>query len=234
MSALSKEQFEQLPDFLQGDYVETDNGYQHGGFVKLKGTLNELDSKYKSTESRLTEFEAAQAAKIEEAERIAYEKAKTDGNVDEIEKRYQQQLEDAQKRAGETETQYKKRLEAMANREKSAIATELSSLAIESLSGAFKQLVSSRIDIDTETGKEIYLNADGSASSLDKAGFINELKNDPLFRPMIKAETHTTGGGEVKGNTDGSAGSKVIARSDFEAMNHAQRAKFIKDGGKVQ
>ena len=233
MSALTQELYDTLPEAVKADYVKTDDGYQHGGFVKLKGSLNELDGKYKETESRLTEFEKAQEEKLTQARQEAYEKAVKEGNVEEIEKRYKEQLEDAQKRAGETESQYKNRLDAMANREKSAIATELSGMALDSLSGAFKKLVSERISIDTDTGKEIYLNADGSASSLDRDGFINELKQDPLFRPMIKADLPTNGGGEVNGNTNGSAGSKTIARKDFDAMNQTQRGKFVKSGGKV-
>lgn len=233
MSALTQEIFDTLPEAVKTDYVKTDDGYQHGGFMKLKGSLNELDTKHKETESRLTGFEKAQEEKLSQARQEAYDKALKDGNTEEIEKRHTEQLADANKRATETETQYKNRLDAMASREKSAIATELSSMAIENLSGAFKRLVSERITIDTETGKEIYLNADGSASSLDRKGFIEELKKDSLFKPMIKAELHTQGGGKINGNTDGSAVSKTVAREDFNAMNQAQRGKFIKDGGKV-
>jgi hypothetical protein len=235
MSALTEEVFTQLPETVQSEYVKQEDGtYQHGGFLKLKGSLNELDSKYKSTEQRLAEIEQAKQAEIEKAQQEAYEKAKKEGNVEELEQRFQQQLEDAQKRAGETEAQYKTRLEAMASREKSAIATDLSALALDDYKPAFKQLVSSRISIDLDTGKEIYLNADGSASSLDRKGFEAELMNDPVFKAMIKAKPNAEGGGNANGNTGGSAGLKVIARADFEAMNHGERAKFISSGGKVQ
>lgn len=230
MSALTQEVFDTLPETVQADYVKTDDGYQHGGFVKLKGSLNELDGKYKETESRLSEFEKAQEEKLNQARQEAYEKAVKEGNVEEIEKRYKEQLEDAQKRAGETESQYKNRLDAMANREKSAIATELSSMALDSLSGAFKKLVSERISIDTDTGKEIYLNADGSASSLDREGFINELRSDPLFRPMIKADVPTHGGGDVNGNTNGSAkgvnGGKLDGSKSERAKYFAQKFNY--------
>jgi len=76
MSALTVEQFEQLPEFAKGEYVETDKGYQHGGFVKLKGSLDDLDTKYKTIESQLNSVNEAKQAEIEEAKKQAYEEAK--------------------------------------------------------------------------------------------------------------------------------------------------------------
>lgn len=216
MDALTKEQYEQLPDFVKSEYVQTDDGYKHGGMIKLKESLNSLDSKYKETESRLSEFEQKQKDAIEAAQREAYEKAKKEGNVEEIEKRYQQQLEDAQKRAGESQKQYEERLQALTNNMKSdkvnSIISDLAAdLATDTGREAFKLLARNLVDYDPEQGKMIFKDLNGSATSLDLEGFKAELKKNPAFSPLIKADVTAQGGGMANGNSGGSAAGAIKA-----------------------
>lgn len=230
MDALTKEQYEQLPDFVKSEYVQTDDGYKHGGVVKLKESLNNLDTKYKETEGRLSEFEQKQKEAIEAAQREAYEKAKKEGNIDEIEKRYQEQLEDAQKRVGETETQYKERLEKLTNGIKSekinSIVADLAGeLATDSGREAFKQLAKSLVDYDPEQTKTIFKGLDGSATSLDLEGFKADLKKNPVFAPLLKADVTAQGGGMANGNSNGSAEGKPKANM---GGNKSERVAAIK------
>lgn len=216
MDALTAEQYEQLPDFVKSEYVETDDGYKHGGVVKLKESLNSLDSKYKETETRLTEFEQKQKEAIEAARLEAFEQAKKDGNIEEVEKRYQEQLADAEKRAGETQAQYEERLNKLTNNMKSEkINSVISDLAADVATDtgreAFKLLARNLVDFDPEQGKMIFKDLNGSATSLDLEGFKAELKKNPAFSPLIKADVTAQGGGMANGNSGGSAAGDIKA-----------------------
>lgn len=216
--ALSQEQYEQLPDFVKSDYVQSESGFVHAEAIKvskLKSSLDGLDSKLK-------DFEKREAEKMADAERAALEKLKKDGKVDEI-------LADADRRLNESQKQYQERIERMSNQikteKRSAIVSDLSAeLATEAGSHAFKALVASRIDVDPETGKVTYLNADGSASALDFTGFKAELSKDPVFAPVIKANVTTQGGGFAQGAQQG--GRTTFGAGNF-AGNKAERQAAI-------
>lgn len=234
MSGLTQEQFDGLPDYVKADYQQTDDGFKHGGFLKLKESLNVLDGKYKTTEQRLSEIEAAKKSEIEAAELAAYEKAKKEGNVEEVEKRYQQQLADAQKRAGETVAQFEARLKSMADNIRTekvnALVSDISAKhATDSGREAFKQILKVMVDFDAENNKQIFKGLDGSATSLDLAGFEADLKNNPIFAPLLKGTVVTNGGGNVNG---GSNGSQWQSKNPFKKgadFNLTEQARLIKE-----
>lgn len=220
--ALTKEQFDQLPDFVQGDYAE-----HEGAFVpvaelkvgKLKQSLDGLDSKLK-------EYEKNESAKLEQARNEALEKLKKEGKLDEI-------LADAERRIGETKSAYEARIERMTSQikteKRSALVADLASeLATDSGSKAFKRLVSDRIDVDAETGKVTFLNDDGSASSLDFAGFKAELLKDDSFAPLLKGNVTTTGGGKAQGSTGTGSASTVGSLGGTRDERVAALAKKFK------
>lgn len=200
---LTQEQFESLPDFVKGDYVQHEGAYVPSAELKvssLKKSLDGLDGKLKA-------FEQQEALKLQEAEKAALEKLKKEGKVDEI-------LADAERRIGETQKQYEERLNRLVGQIKtekrtSVVAELASELATETGSKAFKRLVASRIDVDPETGKVTFLNDDGSASSLDLAGFKAELLKDDSFAPLLKGNVTTTGGGKANGSTGAGSASTV-------------------------
>lgn len=201
MADLTQEQFEQLPDFIKGDYEQDGDVYKHAGFLKVKRTANELDAKLKETSGKLTEYEQKQSERQADAERKALEKLKAEGKVDEI-------LADAERRIGETTKQFNERIDRMANQikteKRSAVVSDLAEMATDKGRAAFKKLIASRIDVDAETGKVTYLNDDGGASSLDLAGFKAELLKDESLSPLLKGDVVTSGGGMAKGsNGDG-------------------------------
>ena len=211
---LNKEQFETLPDFVKADYVEHEGAYVPAAELKvskLKSSLDGLDSKLK-------EFEKNEHAKLEAARAEALEKLKKEGKVDEI-------LADAERRLGETKAQYEERLAKITNtvkaEKRNAIVSDLAAeLATLAGSKAFKALIGNRIDVDPETGKVTFLNADGSASALDLAGFKADIEKDESFSPLLKAPINVNGGGFANGSNGGSAptgaGSLAGNRSDRE------------------
>jgi len=147
-------------------------------------------------------------------------------------------MADSEKRAGETLAEYKERIEKLTGNMKAekvnAIVTDLAAKhATEAGRETAKMLLKQLVDFDPETNKTIFKGLDGSATSLDLAGFESDLLNNPVFAPLLKANVNVDGGGNVNGNTSGSATSKQISRKDFDNMNQAQRQKFFSSGGKI-
>lgn len=219
---LTQEQFESLPEFVKSDYTQHEGAYVPVAELKvgkLKDSLNGLDSKLK-------EFEKNEQAKLEAARAEALEKLKKEGKVDEI-------LADAERRIGETKAQYEERLQRMTTaiktEKRSALVADLASeLATDSGSKAFKRLVADRIDVDPETGKVTFLNDDGSASSLDFAGFKAELLKDDSFAPLLKAGVVTKGGGNANGSTGAGGASSVGNLGGSRAEREAALARKFK------
>lgn len=243
--SLNKEQYEQLPDFAKSEYVEVNGEYKHGGLVKVKQTADELNGKLETERrereqlsKRLEEIEASQAQKIEEARKQALEQARNKGDVAEIEKRYQEQMADLEKRTAErvrNET-----LAEISSQRASEKAQELArKIAVqkavdEDAGDALFELLQKRVTFDKDTGKPVFLNDDGSASSLDEKGFIAEVEKSKRYKHLIKASVTTKGGGLLNGSQDGSgAPVKTASRSDFETWTQSQRAAFFKSGGKL-
>jgi uncharacterized phage infection (PIP) family protein YhgE len=245
MSELTKEQYEELPEFVKKDYEEFDGVYKHAGFVKVKQTANELDAKikqsderYNSLQSQLDEYKSQEAEKIEQAKREALEKAKTQGDVDGAIKQYEERMADMEKRFNEEKQSLSGDLEKLQSQiktdKRSAIVSDLASqIATDKGSKAFKALVANRIDVDPATGNVTYLDGEGRATSLDAKGFAEEIMKDDAFAPLVKSGVVTNGGGGANGNNGGRASVKQVSRSDFDAMSQPQRHKFIQDGGKV-
>ena len=224
MADLTAEQFEQVPEFLHGDYekVEVDGAevYRHVGEIKtakLKGSLDDLDKKYKQEtgelSERLNKFESEQQEKIEQAKKEALEKAKTSGDVEAIERRYQEQMADLEKR-----TEERVRNEVTKEFTQKTAAGKAVSIAAEIAADqavdadareTLKELLERRVKVDPETGKEIYHGDDGSALSLDRAGFIEQvIKKSPRYARLIKSGVVTKSPGNVNGPGGGAPGAE--------------------------
>lgn len=220
MSDLTQEQFDQVPEFLKTDYVKVGDVYQHNSVGKvssLKKSLDDLDTKVKG-------IEATKAAEIEAARKDALEKARSKGDVEAIEKRYQEQMQDLEKRTGETLKQYEERIGKMSATAKKggidSIVAALSPMATKDGKAAFDRLIRQYVDYDPETGKNTFLNDDGSASSLDLEAFKKELPKNPLFAPLIAAEFTTTGGGNASG---GAGNGGRASQNDSKAKEEAAK-----------
>lgn len=229
MAELSQEQFEQLPEFVKGDYEKAGEVYRpvaEGKLSVLKGKMNELDDKFKTTDSQLKEILAKHEDDRTKAEQAALERLKKEGKIDEI-------LADHERRSNETKAQYEARIEKMAN----AIKTKERSLVVGDIAKElkildkseklFSKIIQDRIDVDPETGKVTFLDENGGATSLDKAGFIAELAKDEGFDAMRSAavakggmangNNGSGGGASVKGNLSGNKQERVEAiRSKYK------------------
>ena len=233
MPKITKEQFEQLPEFLKPEYEADGEEYQpraEGKLNALKVRMDALDAKYQAAQQKITDGEAAQAAAIEAARAEALEQARSKGDVSAVEKRYQEQMADLERRTSEVTAALQAKLDTMANNTKTQgraalvadVATQLR--VFDDSRKQFSKLISDRIDIDPETGKAIFLNEDGGASSLDKAGFIAELAKDPSYNRLRQAEANQ--GGSAGGNNGSSSGG---ALKKWEQHTAAELAAIRKE-----
>lgn len=228
--ALTTEQYEQLPDFVKGDYEKDGDTYRpvaEGKLGALKGSLNELDGKYRAANTELQEFKTKGQLAQEAAEAAALERLKKEGKTDEI-------VADLTRRHGETIKERDERIAKMAmaikTKERSLIVGDVAKeLKIFDDSGKlFSKMVQDRIDVDPETGKITFLDESGGATSLDKAGFIAELAKDAAYDRLRQAAVST--GGNAIGNLGpgGGAAKKPHEYSDAERIElfRTNPAKF--------
>ncbi len=235
------ENLESLPETMRADFVESEfngkKGFQHKDTIALANSLKNAKAerdqyKTKATdyEAKMSEQEAQTAAKIEAAKAKALEEARSKGDVNEIEKRYQEQMADLEKRTaervrGEVASEFKAE---RANERKSALAREIAvtNAVDKDASETLYEILEKRIKIDPETGKEIFLDEKGGALSIDRAGFEKEFLSSPRVNRLVKAELTTTGGGLANGNTGAGGASTVNAKAQ-EAKKKGDLAGFL-------
>ncbi len=224
MSDLTQEQYEQLPDFVKSDYTEVDGVYKHAGMMKVKGTLNELDSKLKARDNefsqlseKLSSIEQQQAEKIEQARKDALEQAKSKGDIAAIEQRYQEQMQDLEKRTTERvrqEVQQEYTLKEVQNKAN----LELNEIvhALKPKDEFAKRLIEDHLRTrqKVEEGRIIYTNDDGSASTLDYKGLISELQESPMFKPLSSYTSPASGGGLINGTQSVGSATQVNQKAE--------------------
>lgn len=216
----TQEQYDALPEWMQKDLVKDGDVYKHAGLLKVKQTADSLNGEKQALANQLAEFQANEAARIAEAERKAYEKAKKEGNVDELEKQFRQQIEDAKRRADETAAQFKERMTKLAMKEQKALAVQIAAkYAVDEHSqDLLADLLVRQIQVDVESDQVVFLDANGSALSVDRAGFEAELLKTPRYQRLLKADVTTVGGGKATGNNGGSASKKPEEYTEQERV----------------
>lgn len=224
MSELTVEQYNELPDYAKDAFAQDGEVYIPAKDAKLKSTLNDVDSKYKTTakeleelKGKLSSIEQEKLDKIEAEKAKALDDAKNKGEKSEAIELYEQQIADLRERTEQEVSGYKTQLEtlqASIHKEKKAkiLADLRSEIGINKYAKSFDRLVGDRISIDKDTGKPVFLNEDGSATSLDLNGFKSELLKDEELEPYVKSGVVTNGGG----NANGSNQSGAVIKKDQE------------------
>ena len=219
---LTQEQFETLPDFVKSDYVQHEGAYVPQAELKVKGLKSSLDN----LDSKLREIEAGKAAEIEAARVKGLEEAKTKGDVAEVEKRYQEQMADAVKRAREDERNSvtKELSQKQADTKASGIADTIgANLAVDKdAAEVIAELIKQRVKVDPETHKEYFLDASGSALSVNRSEFEAMLTKEGKFKHLVKAAIATNGAGGANGSNGG--GSASSGKGNFGGDRKAREA----------
>lgn len=204
MAELTKEQFDQLPDFIKGDYEADGEKFIPVAEKKvksLKESLNGLDSKLKT-------FEQQQADAIKKARDEALAEAESKADVKKIKEHYDELLKDVEKRTAERvrgEVTQEFSMQRAQSEAKAAVSDIVAKLKpLDGADSALRIIVQSRQKIG-EDGKVFYTNADGGASVLDAAGLMAELQQDAAVKRLIQGQQPTTGGGMANGGSGGGA-----------------------------
>lgn len=210
MADLTQEQFEQLPEFLKGDYAEVEGAYKHAGMMKVKQTANDLDAKLKARDGefdqlneRLTTFEQGKAEQLEAEKNRKLENAKSSKDIDAIELQHKEQMADLEKRVSDRVRNETVKELSFESAKKELVSTSKQIAAELGIDPESVELLGdvlpSRMSVN-EQNQIIFLNADGSASTLDRAGFIEELKKTPKYKKHMKGYVATKGAGLSNGN----------------------------------
>ena len=206
---------EDIPEPLRADYVEREvEGEKvivNKSSLELESFKSEYEnqkSKFDEISSKLSSFEEQKKAEVEAARLEALEKAKADGDTSV----FQQQFEDSERRRLEETQSLQEQLQSLkdgiANEKKSAFLSDfVTDISVKGGEQALKALLSSRVKFD-DNGNKIYLDADGSATSLDDEGFKKEVQADITLAPLLQSGIVTQGGG----NANGSGGSVATNR----------------------
>lgn len=209
MSELTQEQYDGLPDYAKEAFAQDGEKWIPAKDAKLKSTLDNLDKEYKTAaqkaaelEGKLSEYTSKEAERTKAAQDAAFEKMKKEGKIDEI-------LEDQRKRfeaeRAELTEKMTKTQQSVSRKAIDSIASDLAAkVATDKGRALVKKEIASRVQYDPEQDKYTFLGEDGSATSLDLAGFEQELVKSETLAPLIKAEVST--GGKGAGGMDKSAG----------------------------
>lgn len=235
------ENLDELPENLRGDFVESEfegkKGFQHKSTIAMLNAMKHAkDEKatYKSQldemNERLSAFEQAKADEIEAARAEALEKAKAAGDTSVLE----QQMADLEKRKNDELEALKAQMEEMQNgiktEKKNAFLSEfVSEMSVKGGEKALKMLLSNMVDVDPATGKRIYLDENGSATSLDDNGFKAEIEKNPVFAPLLKSRIVTQGGGNVNGSGSGASMNRKFneySSSELVALKKQEPATY--------
>jgi len=203
MTEFTKEEYDEMSVALQSLFELQGEVYVTKDSLKVTALKSNLNGSYAERDEAKGELSArklAEAQMIQETHDKAYKKALAENDTDKINKLAQEKIDDAERRAKETTTKYQERLSAIAKDKEAVIISELVLLGTDKGKLALKRLLKDYVQVDPETGAETYLNDDGSASSLNKPQFISSIKENELFKPLLKADVPTHGGGQSNGS----------------------------------
>lgn len=220
---LTTEQFNELPDFVKSDYVEHEGAYVPQAELKVKGlksSLDGLDAKFKELEKkRQDELDSIRAEEREKA----LADAKKANNIDEILRIEREQAADARSRAiEEAKGQWQREMsEKEAVQRAKTLAKEIAfAVAVdEDAAELIEQAIIARIKSDVDLKKDIFSDRSGSALSVDKAGFIDAIKQERQFSRLVKSDVTTNGTGGANGNNGGGASKKPDEYTEQERVN---------------
>lgn len=237
MLKLKVETLDDLDESLQSHYEKAEGGgYQlkvegleDTGALKRakdheKQARKEAEQAAKELKERLAELEA----KIEEGGRAS---AKDKGDIDALEKSYQEKI-------GKLEKGYQEKISGLqGNLQRILVDNQASTLANElAVQGSASVLVPhirARLSVEERDGqfKTVVLDAEGKPSAYSLDDLKQEITANPAYAPIIVG-SRASGGG-ASGGSGGSAAPKTMPRDQFEALSQVERAAFSKDGGKV-
>jgi len=201
--------------------------------AKIEEQQKALEDAHKSNEAMkskmdelLTEAKRAKDAKraAEESARLeAEEKARANGD-------FEQLLKSTQEKLSEREKAYNDLTQKIAGEKVSNQALKIASELADGYNAELlSEQIAKRLKYTDDGVKVLNGNGELTISTLDELK--TEFSNNDRFAALLRG-TKATGGG-ANGGKGGASVANTVKRSDFDNMSQADRSKFFRDGGKV-
>jgi len=207
-----------------------------------KAEFESLQEKVKSIDSlqeSVTKLEENNKALLKEkadakdaARKAAEEAAKKGGDVEALEKSWQEKLANETAKRDEKLNVYQQQINSL------TVGATAQSMAAElALPGSADVLlphITKRLSVEiTENGPIVrVLDKAGKPSAMSIDDLKKEISTNESFAPLLVASKASGDGGA--GKKGGKDGAKTIKRTEFEALSPADQAKHFKEGGKVE
>lgn len=229
------ESIEDLDEAVQGLYEQTEDGYQ----LKVTGLPEPEKEDLTGLKNKVDELlrekkQAAQKAKLaaEEAEKARLEAAKKGNDTEALDRSWQEKFN---QREQELNTELNSLSNTIVKLTSGQTANQIAhDIAIQGSANVLLPHIEKRLKTEIRDGNPVtvVLDENGAPSAMSVAELKTEFQNSAAFAPLIVG-TKANGAGRTGGNDGSGASANVIKRSDFDLMNHAQRADFAKRGGKI-
>jgi len=211
---ITKEQFDKLQSDLTAS-IEASKGFQE--------SITKLEENNKAL---LGEKAAAKKAAQESQE----EDAKKSGDVEALEKSWQDTLTAETSSRDEKLTAYQKTISDMTAG--SAARKMAAELALPGSADVLLPHIKGRLSVDMDGDSPLVrvLDKDGKPSAMSIDDLRKEIEANKAFAPLLLGSM-ASGSGDV--GKKGSSTSKSVTREEFDSMDHVARSTFAKEGGVV-
>ncbi|MCO6428900.1 hypothetical protein [Nitrosomonas communis] len=161
------------------------------------------------------------------AEKAAMDAAKKSGDVEAVEKSWNEKYTALESILNETSQRYERMIQ---NLTVGATASRLAAdLAIQGSADVLLPHISARLAVEIKDDKPLVrvLDKDGKPSAMSIKELQAEFAANPSFAPII-AGSKASGSGfnNNRANWSGGDGNRIITRTEFSAMNQAERQKI--------
>jgi len=230
MLKLEADNLDAIDEPLRALYEEKNGKYR----LKVEGVEDTEGLKKKNSElmDELKGFKRSQKEKEEQAAREREELLAKSGDVEALRKSYDEKMTKITTDYSTREQNYQQQLQKLTvGQTATTLAAEL---AIPGSAPVLLPHIQARLSMEIRDGVPVtvVIGQDGKPSALTIDDLKSELSANPAFAPIIAASKAAGGGASGSGNGGGAA-KKAVTRSQFDAMNPAQRAEHIKSGGTI-
>lgn len=195
-----------------------------GAVTSLQESVAKLEENNKNLLQEKSDAKKAAQVAAEEA-------AKKSGDVEALEKSWQEKLEAEKSSRDSKLSVYEQQISDMTAG--SAARAMASELALPGSADVLLPHIKNRLSVDMTGDSPLVrvLDKDGKPSALSIDDLKKEIEADKSFAPLLVG-SRASGSGEV-GKKGGNMTDKTVTRAEFDSMSQADRSKFSIDGGKV-
>lgn len=216
---------------------EGDGGGSGGGSGDLPATIDpaeyeSLKKQVSSFQDTISKLEANNRALMQEkveakkaADKAALEAAKKSGDVDAVEKSWNEKYSTLENEKTQASQRYERMIQNMTV---GATASRLAAeLAIPGSADVLLPHISARLAVEIKDDKPVVrvLDKDGNLSAMTIKELQAEFMTNPIFAPIISG-TKANGAGFKGGGWNGGNNMQLVTRAEYSSMSGDDKAKF--------